>query len=167
MMDRKNVIRSLMLITLPLMLVGCGNPESSGKKPSGKKYAAAMTFPASEMKRYAQGIEKQLSGHKTLQFGLDKDELGKQDKIYLQALAQHAIKKNRVVRVEGYTCELGGAEYNIALGFKRAQSVGRYLRSLGVPEDSIILVSYGKEKPVAGGHTMADWAKNRRAEISY
>ncbi|MEC8977981.1 MAG: OmpA family protein, partial [Pseudomonadota bacterium] len=49
----------------------------------------------------------------------------------------------------------------------RAQSVGRYLKSLGVPEDSIILVSYGKEKPVAGGHTMADWAKNRRAEISY
>ena len=167
MIDRKNVIRSLMLITLPLMLVGCGDPQPAEKKSSWKKYAVAMTFPAGEMKRYAQGLEKQLSGHRTLQFGLDKDKLEKKDKIYLQALAQHAIKKNRVVRVEGYTCELGGAEYNIALGFKRAQSVGKYLRSLGVPEESIILVSYGKEKPVAGGHTKADWAKNRRAEISY
>jgi len=75
--------------------------------------------------------------------------------------------KNKRVAIEGHTDERGGREYNLALGQKRAEALRRALSLLGVSENQIEAVSFGKEKPAEPGSTEAAMAKNRRAEISY
>jgi peptidoglycan-associated lipoprotein len=74
---------------------------------------------------------------------------------------------NRKVAVEGNTDEMGGREYNLALGQKRADAVASALAVLGVPKSQIEAVSFGKEKPAVLGNDEAAYAKNRRAEIRY
>ncbi len=73
----------------------------------------------------------------------------------------------RRIAIEGHTDERGGREYNLALGQRRAEAVRRALALLGVPDNQVEAVSFGKEKPAESGADEAAWAKNRRAEITY
>ena len=61
--------------------------------------------------------------------------------------------------------ERGTAEYNLALGERRALAARNYLVSLGIPADRLRTVSYGKEFPFDPGHDEAAWSKNRRAHF--
>jgi peptidoglycan-associated lipoprotein len=70
-----------------------------------------------------------------------------------------------VITIEGHSDERGTAEYNLALGERRAAAAQRYLVSLGVPADRLKTVSYGKEFPFDPGHNEEAWAKNRRAHF--
>jgi peptidoglycan-associated lipoprotein len=65
--------------------------------------------------------------------------------------------------IDGNCDERGTAEYNQALGEKRAQAARDYLVSAGIATSRIDVISYGKEHPVDPGHDEAAWAKNRRA----
>ncbi len=69
------------------------------------------------------------------------------------------------VTIEGHCDERGTAEYNLALGERRAVNARAYLVSLGISADRLRLVSYGKEFPFDPGHDEAAWAKNRRAHF--
>ncbi|MBV7540588.1 peptidoglycan-associated lipoprotein Pal [Acidovorax sp. sic0104] len=73
----------------------------------------------------------------------------------------------RKVMIEGHTDDRGGREYNLALGQKRAEAVRRSLGLLGVPDNQIEAVSFGKEKPAVPGNSEDAHAQNRRAELSY
>jgi outer membrane protein OmpA-like peptidoglycan-associated protein len=66
--------------------------------------------------------------------------------------------------IEGHCDERGTAQYNIALGARRADAVRKYLADLGV-KTKFDTVSFGKELPVAQGSTESAWAQNRRAEL--
>jgi len=79
-------------------------------------------------------------------------------------LASHPKQK---VRIEGNTDARGGAEYNLALGQRRSEAVARMMTLLGVNNNQIEAISFGKEKPKAMGNTEADYAENRRADIVY
>ena len=70
-----------------------------------------------------------------------------------------------IVTIEGHCDERGTAEYNLALGERRAVAVKTYLVSLGIPPDRIRTVSYGKEFPFDPGSTEEAWAKNRRGHF--
>ncbi len=65
------------------------------------------------------------------------------------------------VRIEGNCDERGTAEYNLALGEKRATSAMDYLKKLGVSAGNMTIISYGKERPIDPGHNEESWAKNR------
>ena len=69
------------------------------------------------------------------------------------------------VTVEGHCDERGTAEYNLALGERRAIAVRAYLISLGIAADRLRTVSYGKEFPFDPGHDESAFAKNRRAHF--
>ena len=71
------------------------------------------------------------------------------------------------VQVQGNTDERGGAEYNLALGQRRAQAVSEMFTLLGVSGSQIETISFGKERPKATGSSEADFAENRRADIEY
>ena len=60
-----------------------------------------------------------------------------------------AMRENATLRVEieGHTCNIGTAEYNLALGDRRANAVKDYLVSRGVTADRLRTVSYGEERP--------------------
>ena len=86
----------------------------------------------------------------------------------LEALSQYLITHpEQKVHLDGFTCELGSSEYNVALGHRRAQSLASYLVDHGVRKDQIELVSYGKEKPVDTQHNEDAWRQNRRVEVYF
>ena len=93
------------------------------------------------------------------------------DKYNIDALAQGILKKNAEwlkanpnakTQVEGHCDERGTAEYNMALGQRRAKATFDYLKTLGIDPSRMSTVSYGKELPLDPAHNEAAWAKNRR-----
>ena len=70
-----------------------------------------------------------------------------------------------ILTVEGHCDERGTAEYNLALGTRRAAAARAYLVSLGISGDRLRTVSYGKEFPFDPGHNEGAWEKNRRAHF--
>jgi peptidoglycan-associated lipoprotein len=73
--------------------------------------------------------------------------------------------KTTKVTVQGQSDERGSAEYNLALGDKRAQAVKSYLASLGVSDSRVVIVSLGKESPVCRDENEECWSKNRRGHF--
>lgn len=107
-------------------------------------------------------------GNQTYYFEFDSSAIqsGAMPSLEIQAhyLIEHPQAK---ILIAGNTDERGSREYNIALGQRRALSVANFLQSEGVNKNQISLVSYGAEKPVAFGHSEADYSKNRRANLQY
>jgi peptidoglycan-associated lipoprotein len=66
---------------------------------------------------------------------------------------------------EGHCDERGTAEYNLALGDRRARSSVEYLTALGIDPHRFSIVSYGSELPVDPGHNEAAWSVNRRVYL--
>jgi peptidoglycan-associated lipoprotein len=77
-----------------------------------------------------------------------------------------ANPKQKII-IQGNTDERGTAEYNLALGQRRSDAVRKSLNLMGVSENQMEAVSFGKEKPKAEGDNEAAWAENRRADIVY
>lgn len=99
-------------------------------------------------------------------FELDSADLGRDGQKILDDNA--AILKRYstwTVTVEGHCDERGTAEYNLALGERRANAARAYLVSVGIPADRLRIVSYGKEFPFDPGHDESAFAKNRRAHF--
>jgi len=71
------------------------------------------------------------------------------------------------IRIEGNADERGSAEYNLALGQKRAEMVVRALKVFGAKDSQLEATSWGEEKPRATGHSEAAYSQNRRADIVY
>lgn len=71
------------------------------------------------------------------------------------------------IRVQGNADERGSAEYNLALGQKRADAVLRALKVYGVKDTQMESISFGREKPKAMGHDEAAWSQNRRVDLEY
>ncbi len=99
-------------------------------------------------------------------FAFDSDELDDDARAALTENAQ-VLKKypGWVIAIEGHCDERGTAEYNLALGDRRALAARNYLLSLGIAAARVRTVSYGKEFPFDPGHAEASWAKNRRAQF--
>jgi peptidoglycan-associated lipoprotein len=106
------------------------------------------------------------SPFKPVFFALDQSDLDDSGRATAQGNAELLKKYSTwVITVEGHCDERGTAEYNLALGERRAVAVKTYLVSLGVAPNRIRTVSYGKEFPFDPGHNEEAWAKNRRAHF--
>jgi peptidoglycan-associated lipoprotein len=101
---------------------------------------------------------------KPVYFALDSDSLDDAARKVLSGNAE-VLKTYRtwIITVEGHCDERGTAEYNLALGDRRALAAKNYLVSLGIPGDRIRTISYGNEFPFDPGHAESAWVKNRRA----
>ncbi len=103
---------------------------------------------------------------KPVLFGLDSSDVDADGQLILQENAAVMTKYPQMqVTIEGHCDERGTAEYNLALGERRALSARAYLVSLGIPAERVRTVSYGKEFPFDPGHDEAAWSKNRRAHF--
>jgi peptidoglycan-associated lipoprotein len=69
------------------------------------------------------------------------------------------------IMVEGHADERGSAEYNLALGERRANAVRTYLVNLGVPDNRITITSKGKESPFCTETGEGCWQQNRRGHF--
>lgn len=100
---------------------------------------------------------------KSIYFDFDKSNIRAGDAKILDASAAYLkSNSNLLVLVEGHCDDRGTAEYNIALGERRAKAAVNYLVAQGIDASRFTTVSYGKERPVCSEQNEACWAKNRR-----
>ena len=181
----------LLLLLAAVLAAGCAKQQtlksgdasgqaapSAAPAPGGEPKEAIRETPVTEApagsavlaaKAAEAGVavtEEKPSRFADVLFDFDKSDLTTEGKRSCQSVAEY-MKKNPKAKVliEGHCDERGSAEYNLALGERRAVAVKNYLLSLGVPKGAISTVSFGKERPVDPGHTEEAWAKNRRAHF--
>jgi peptidoglycan-associated lipoprotein len=103
---------------------------------------------------------------KPIHFDFDKADIRPGDAKILDANAAWLTANPKLlVLIEGHCDERGTAEYNLALGERRAKATQTYLVSRGVQAERITTVSYGEERPACTEHTEKCWATNRRAQF--
>ncbi|MBI2439850.1 MAG: OmpA family protein [Lentisphaerae bacterium] len=101
-----------------------------------------------------------------VEFDYDSARIKESERAKIEAVADF-LKDNPGVRLlaEGNCDERGSAEYNMALGERRALAVRAYLMGLGIDGGIIQTKSNGEENPAATGHDESAWRLNRRAEF--
>ena len=182
---RRSAAAALVLLTITAGACGKKQPPATSPMPAPEVPAPAETAPPSPPQPVAEPtpvptepLAEDTIGSKSIDdlnrdsplkpvfFGLDRAELDAEAQAAAQANAE-VLKRygSWQITIEGHADERGTAEYNLALGERRAVAVRTYLVSLGIAPDRIRTVSYGKEFPFDPGHDEAAWAKNRRAHF--
>jgi peptidoglycan-associated lipoprotein len=109
---------------------------------------------------------KPMTGVRTIYFDFDRSEIRPGDAAILDANAEWLrVNPERLVLIEGHCDERGTAEYNLALGERRALATKTYLLARGIAETRLTVTSYGFERPLCRDRAESCWARNRRAEF--
>jgi peptidoglycan-associated lipoprotein len=149
----------ILTIAGALAAAGCGGKEV--KKDEGNVPNAAQADEAS-----GDSDSGKAMGLQTVHFPYDAFTLDSEAKSLLKANADILKEHGNVkVQIEGHCDQRGGIQYNIALGEKRANAAKKYLEGLGITDDRITTISFGKERPIDQGTTEEAYAKNRRANF--
>ena len=100
---------------------------------------------------------------KDINFAFDRYDLDATARGILNSNAQW-LKGNpgAKVQIEGHCDERGTNEYNMALGWKRANAGADYLKAAGIESGRIGTISYGESVPLDPAHNETAWARNRR-----
>jgi len=103
----------------------------------------------------------------TIHFDFDDYTLRPDARRILAQNAEYLLntKPDIQISIEGYCDERGTAQYNLALGERRARSAYQYLADLDVDPGRMKWITYGEQNPVDAGHNESAWALNRRAEF--
>ncbi len=162
-------LMTLAMLVLMLSLAGFG----CAKKAGGPGDGAGTSWEEQERQRLEQerALREKLGQaanelSEMIHFAFDSSNLTPEARQILTRKAD-ILKQYPQVKliVEGHCDQRGTAEYNLALGERRAQAAAQYLANLGVGADRLSTVSYGKERPLDPGTGEAAWAKNRRDEF--
>jgi peptidoglycan-associated lipoprotein len=99
-------------------------------------------------------------------FDYDRDVLRDDARAILDAKVPVLVANPGVsLLISGHTDERGTAEYNLALGQRRAAQVKRYLTGKGIPDSRLTAQSLGDAQPAAQGTDESAYQQNRRAEF--
>jgi peptidoglycan-associated lipoprotein len=135
--------------------------------PSGSTQIGEGDNPIAFMAQVLNDESNPLS-QRIIYFDYDSNEIKPEFEAMLMAHGEFLLRNPVVrVRVEGHTDERGTHEYNISLGERRAQAVQQRLLLMGLHDDQVEIISYGKEKRVDSANDEAAHAKNRRAVLIY
>jgi len=135
--------------------------ESEAEAEAARKAASAAQ--AEKAASYQRAVQAAL---KDINFEFDKSDIREVDKAKLQAVADFLKAYPQAkLQIAGNCDERGTVEYNLALGERRAHAGQAYLVGLGVAQDRLTTISYGKEKPKVTGHDEESWLANRRDEF--
>lgn len=167
---------TVILFFLVLGLSGCkGYKESVVKEtavPVEERIDPAAKPPLTEeekarLLREALIAEAEAFQTKNIHFDFDKYSLKPEARAILDNLGAWLLKNgNFNVIIEGHCDERGTAEYNLALGERRANAARSYLVNLGVEAQRLTTVSYGEERPLDPRSNEEAWAKNRRGQFN-
>jgi peptidoglycan-associated lipoprotein len=103
---------------------------------------------------------------KDINFDYDKSNIRPDAREILKADADYLLKSGvDSITIEGHCDSRGTAEYNMALGERRARETKKYMVNLGVKDSKMNTISYGKERPLVSEENEEAWAKNRRAHF--
>jgi peptidoglycan-associated lipoprotein len=172
-------MKNLLIATVAsVLLTACGSAvklDNVGVEDRTGKTTLTETQPASKVQSAVASTDASKSNldamnasNRIIYFDFDSFAIRAE---FQSALENHArllkSDKTKKINIDGHTDERGGREYNLSLGQKRAEAVRKALALLGVSENQMEAVSFGKEKPAVVGSTESAMEKNRRAEINY
>ena len=161
------LINILKVSLLGIILFGLAACASTGEKMGSGSESYSITPEQSYMSNSNLTTE-QLLAINTYYFKFDSSELIGVNLQAVQAQGTYlSAHPDQYVFLEGNTDIRGSREYNIGLGWRRAQSVKRVLVAQGVSPANIKMISYGSENPVAHGNIEQDYALNRRVNLIY
>jgi len=170
----KRAIDIVLLAVAIFYVVGCsatkpapkpGEIAQAQKSEGSTKGLTKAPVGQSSMEQYQQGANVGTppgSPLKDIYFDFDRYDLREEARATLKSNAEW-LKQNSsaTVQIEGHCDERGTAEYNLALGAKRAQAAKDYLTTLGIAEQRLSTISYGQELPVCTEHNENCCQKNR------
>jgi peptidoglycan-associated lipoprotein len=126
--------------------------------------AAARSAAAATDRRSAAELAAVLT--QKVYFDFDRDVLRDDARATLDAKVPILVANPGVtVAIMGHTDERGTAEYNLALGQRRAAQVKRYLMSKGIDDARLTTQSLGDSQPAVQGTDESAYQQNRRAEF--
>lgn len=167
-----NMLTKAALIGLILTTAACTRPDRfGGAGADGANGGAGAFDPNAAANANLGGANdptsplffNQTIGDRVL-FAVDTSTLTEQGKTVLNGQARWLqTNSDYLAIIEGHADEVGTREYNIGLGFRRANAVREYLVSQGVPSTRLRVTSYGKERPIEVCSDEACYSKNRRA----
>ncbi len=173
-----NVTRNLKIVWLAVcaatLLAGCGSldsVDSRGATTTGHVVPEPPSpRPCCVNPRGPDPLDdpQSLLSRRSFYFDYDNNRLKAESLPIIEAHGRYLLdNKSRAIAIEGHTDQRGAREYNLALGFSRAEAVRQVMLTLGVPDTQIETISYGEEKPQASGSDEAAWQQNRRVDIVY
>ena len=189
-MNHRNAVLSLVVLLVAAGLGACRKKPESAPTPTivavsdavaSQRRADSLAADAARRRADSLAIARGGVGTADLQrvqtvlkqtltqrifFDYDKDVLRDDARTVLDAKAS-ILEANPAVTlvITGHTDEQGTAEYNLALGQRRAAQVKRYLVSKGVQDGRLSVQSLGDSQPLATGTDAGSYEQNRRAEF--
>jgi len=146
-------------------------PRSSGTPSSASRPVAENRRPATMTPQERATLNDRLARLEDAMFDYDKSTIRSDAQVALKddvtvirdILANYPTQK---LLIEGHCDERGSEEYNMALGDRRAAAAQEFLTTMGIPNNQLTLISYGKDRPVCTDSSEACWQKNRRAHLT-
>lgn len=166
----KNII---LMAVLACFFVSCSSSSDSAQDAdslNGANGFGESDLTLNQEGRYAGGnipMAEDEGLFKDINFDYDSSSINQIGRQNLEHNLQ-VLQANPQIRVqlEGHCDSRGTAEYNLALGSRRAQAVYDLLVSYGMPASRLETISYGEEVPLDPNENEAAWAKNRRVHFS-
>lgn len=160
---------STLLAAAALILTGCaqkqGNDAASGRTGYDSDNVTGTPLPERREGMSFLGPNVQRGQFASVLFDFDSYSIRGGEEGKVRAVADFLKGSQASLIIAGFTDARGTAEYNRALGEKRAGAVRERLISMGVSPQRIQTVSFGLELPVDPGTSESAYAQNRRAEF--
>lgn len=185
----KSLLNALIILTIGLSLTACGKkqaPTQYGNSMGGDSAFNSDLIPdGGAGDDWGQGLEERdptatgwsedgstYNGREALRgmipsvyFGFDSSAIGANERIKLQQAAEHLTQfPSDGLLIEGHCDWHGTAEYNLALGDRRASSALDYLATLGVDTSRVEMLSKGSLEATSG-LSKSEAAQDRRADL--
>ncbi|MGD1020285.1 MAG: OmpA family protein [Verrucomicrobiia bacterium] len=172
-MSQKLLARTILIgFITAVMSTGChhGNGAGPNASTSGNESAVPGIGPGGEAgisERPAVGLGglPGVGQFAAVLFDYDSARIRPSEESKLEAVAAYLKANPGKLVVEGHCDERGTAEYNRALGERRAIAARDELVKLGADTSRMSTISYGKDRPADPGHDESAWAKDRRCEF--
>lgn len=162
-------MNKLALLTLPLaatLALACATtdkPKAATQKPAATAPALADASKGSVGGSVSAGPAAPAA---PIYFTFDSDQLTGESQSLLKQMAGYLqANPTATLTIEGHCDETGSADYNLALGDRRARAAREYLEALGVQEVRLNSISFGEEKPAVAGTDDGAHEKNRRGQF--
>jgi peptidoglycan-associated lipoprotein len=154
----------MMVLTLMVSGMGCAKKATQANDTSWEDQERERLAKEKELRERLGKAAQDLAA--MIHFDFDRYDIKPEYRSILTTKAQ-ILKANPEVKlvIEGHCDQRGTAEYNLALGERRARAAADFLVNLGIPATRLSTVSYGKERPLDPGNGEGAWAKNRRDEF--
>ena len=183
-MNRGVRVIGLIALAVTIAVSACGKKKPAAAPPPPPPAAAAPSTaptapppppPAPAATPTRTPTEEEVYKSRTLEdlskdlspvfFELDSAQLNDAARPVLQKNSEWLKRWPARIMIEGHCDSRGTAEYNLALGERRAVAVRDYLVSLGVEANRIQVVSKGKEAPFCSEENESCWHQNRRGHF--